>query len=97
MRPRDTSPAAHRAQLAVYRRMSSNERLALALRMGDDLQAVLRAGVRMRHPELDEEGVELAARRLNLGAAIFDAAFPARRRTPIADQSRSLDDDGDGG
>jgi hypothetical protein len=80
MRPFDTSPDAHRIQLAIYRRLSANERLALALRMADELQAVVRAGVRMRHPELDEDRVEIEARRINLGSALFAAAFPAGRQ-----------------
>ena len=78
MRPRDTSRAAHRAQLEVYRRMDSTERLALALQLSDDLRAVLADGVRIRHPEYDAESVRSAVLRLSLGDKLFRTAFPVK-------------------
>ena len=44
MRPNDTTPDAHRIQIEIYRRMSADDRLALALRVSEDLQSVTADG-----------------------------------------------------
>ncbi len=82
MRPKDTSPESHRAQLDTYRRMGANARLALALSMSDDLRAVTEDGVRGRHPDYDERAVQTAVLQLSLGVSAFRAAFP--ERMPVA-------------
>ncbi len=82
MPPADTSPAVHRAQIQTYRRMLPAERMAIALAMSDDVQALAGAGIRRRHPEYDDDTVRIALWRLRLGTALFRAAFPERPLYP---------------
>ena len=49
----DTSPKAAAIQQEVFRRMTSAERLRLALEMSESMRNVARAGLRARHPELN--------------------------------------------
>ena len=55
---RDTAPEAARVQADVYRRMGGAERVRIACELSDEVRAVARAGIRARHPELDDEAVE---------------------------------------
>ncbi|HWO22001.1 MAG TPA: hypothetical protein VNO30_24735 [Kofleriaceae bacterium] len=80
MRPRDTSPAAHEAQLRCYRRMSGAEKVALAAQLSEDVRAVARAGIRTRHPEYSDREVWYALQRLLLGDELFDRAWPLAPR-----------------
>ncbi len=50
--------AALEAQIALYRRMTGEERLAIALRLHDLACDVARAGIRYRHPNADDAEVE---------------------------------------
>jgi hypothetical protein len=50
-------------QIALYRRMSGEERLAIALRLHELACDVAREGIRAQHPDADDEEVE---RRLRL-------------------------------
>jgi hypothetical protein len=78
MRPADTTPEAHAVQIAIYRRIGPEGRLALALRMSDDVRAITRSGIRMRHPEYSEDQVDQALRRLLLGDELFRRAYPGQ-------------------
>ena len=73
---RDTDPAAHAAQIAVWRRMSGDQRVRVALSMSDDARAISLAGIRGRHPEYDASEARLALFRLLLGDTLFRAAWP---------------------
>ena len=57
MRPLDTSPEAAAVQQGIIARMTTAQRLKLALDMSDSMREVARAGVRHRHPEWNEEQV----------------------------------------
>jgi hypothetical protein len=78
--PRDTSPAAHAAQLAAYRRMSGAERVALAAQLSEDVRAVTMAGIRARHPAYSDRELWYALQRLILGDELFSRAWPAAPR-----------------
>ena len=67
----DTTPEADQAQLAAFRRLSLEQRMALVLQMSDDAFALTRDGIRMRHPEYDERHVFLAFARLLHGDEVF--------------------------
>ena len=77
MRPADTDEEAHAAQIAFYRRIGGEQRLALAIRMSEEVRAVTADGIRARHPEYTENDVQLALHRLMLGDELFQAAWPA--------------------
>jgi hypothetical protein len=77
MRPRDTTPASHEAQLAAYRRLGATGRARLAARLSEDTRALTRAGIQARHADYSAEEVELALRRILLGDELFRRAWPA--------------------
>jgi hypothetical protein len=76
MRPRDTSPGGHRAQLDAYRCMGADRRAQLAGRLSADVRQLSRAGIRSRHPAYTDEDVELALRRMLYGDDLFRRAWP---------------------
>ena len=80
MRPRDTSPDAHEAQLRCYRRMSGAEKVALAVQLSEDIRAVALAGIRTRHPEYSDREAWYALQRLLLGDDLFGRAWPQAPR-----------------
>lgn len=50
----DTSPQAEAIQLEIFRRMTTAERLKLALEMSDSMRNIALAGLRTRRPDLNE-------------------------------------------
>lgn len=78
MRPRDTTPESHQAQLQAYRRLGAGGRARLAAQLSAATRELTRAGIRARHPAYSEEEVELAIRRLLLGDELFRRAWPGR-------------------
>ena len=74
--PTDTSREAREVQEAIWRRLGPSGRVALAIRMSEDLREVTRAGIRQRHPGYSEREVELALRRLMWGEALFASVYP---------------------
>lgn len=81
MPARDTDVDAHRAQLAVYRRMSPAERIALAFELSERARAVALEGIRMRNPELSAEAARHVLLRRLLGAELHRAAYPEAGET----------------
>jgi hypothetical protein len=51
----DTSPEAAAIQEGIFRRMTTAQRLKLALEMSESMRNVALAGLRSRHPELNAE------------------------------------------
>lgn len=72
----DTSDAAHEAQLRVYRRMTPEERVELAMKLSEEVREIAREGIRARHPEYSARDVELALLRLLYGDDLISRAFP---------------------
>jgi hypothetical protein len=77
VRPRDTSPDSHEAQLRAYRRLGPAGRVRVAAQLSADTRELARAGIRARHPEYRDQEVESALRRLLLGDELFHRAWPA--------------------
>ena len=77
VRPRDTSPGSHEAQLLAYRRLGPAGRAHVAGKLSADTRELTRAGIRARHPEYRDEEVESALRRILLGDELFHRAWPA--------------------
>ena len=77
VRPRDTSPESHEAQLRAYRQLGPAGRARVAGKLSADTRELARAGIRARHPEYRDEEVESALRRLLLGDDLFHRAWPA--------------------
>lgn len=76
MRSADTSPDAYARQIAVYRAMTPDERVALAVEMSDEVLAIAADGIRDRHPDYDEAHVTWALHRLRHGDELFRKAWP---------------------
>ena len=76
MRPLDTTAAAHAVQLAIYRRMSTDERLALAIEMSDAARQTTLDGIRARHPDYDDATAVRALVRLLYGVELHAKVWP---------------------
>jgi hypothetical protein len=74
----DTTPEAHAVQMAIYRRMSGDRRVALLEQMSEEAREITRAGLRRQFPELDEREIIHRERQRRLGAALADAVWPQR-------------------
>lgn len=64
VRVRDVSPEVAELQVRRYRGMSPAEKLALADALWRVARDAIKAGVQMRHPELDEPSADRAAREI---------------------------------
>ncbi len=76
----DTSLAAERRQVALWRRMSPLEKLNL---VGESTRAVLQlslAGIRLRYPEASDEECRLRLAILTLGRELACRAYPEAAR-----------------
>lgn len=78
MRSRDTTPEAHAFQMAVYRKMTTERRLAIALELSEAARRTSLDGIRARHPEYDEHTAVRALFRLLHGEALHDKVWPGR-------------------
>jgi hypothetical protein len=65
--PSDTSPEAAAIQAEIFRRMTTEQRLRLALEMSESMRNVALAGLRSRHPELTEQELSRELMRLMYG------------------------------
>lgn len=65
--PFDTHPEAAAIQQEIFRRMSTAERLRLALEMSESLRNVALAGLRSRQPELTAEELSRELMRVMYG------------------------------
>jgi hypothetical protein len=72
----DTTNDAEQVQLAILRRMSSSERLELALDLTATSRKLLAEGVRQRHPGYTSDEVRLAVIRLLIPESLFNDAYP---------------------
>lgn len=64
---RDTSPKAAAVQQAIFRRMTPEQRLWLALEMSESMRDIALAGLRSRRPELSEAELSRELIRLMYG------------------------------
>jgi hypothetical protein len=76
VRSADTSLGAHAAQVAVYRAMSADQRVSMAVAMSEDVNTIAAEGVRARHPSYDDDEVRWAMYRLRLGDELFRQVWP---------------------
>jgi hypothetical protein len=74
--PADTTPEAWAAQLAMLRRMSGEQRVAIALRLTRVAREASRAGIRARHPEYSEDEARRAFFRMLHGDAATRRVWP---------------------
>jgi len=73
----DTSREAGRMHMEALRRLGIAGRARMTFELSDDLRRVAEAGVRHRHPDYDDDMVQLALVRLWLGPELFRLVQPA--------------------
>lgn len=66
---RDTTPAAERRQIELWRRMSSVEKAALVTHATEDALTLAFAGIRQRHPGASKRECFLRLAEMRLGAS----------------------------
>lgn len=76
-RSADTTPDAERALTALYRRLTAAEKTRMAYDMSMAARATTLAGIRRRHPELDDTAAQWALFRVLLGDELFRKVWPA--------------------
>lgn len=73
--PADTSVEAWKVQFDVLRRLGIEGRSRMTAILCENLRGSIEAGVRMRHPEYDEEQVRREVIRRMLGDELFHRVF----------------------
>jgi hypothetical protein len=73
----DTSPDAAAVQRALYRAMTGEQRVALALKMSMMAREITLDGIRHRHPEYSDEQAKFALFRILVGDDLFRKAWPS--------------------
>jgi len=63
----DTSPEAAAVQQEIFRRMTPEQRLRIALELSEELRNIALSGVRSRHPEMSEEELKFELMRIIYG------------------------------
>jgi hypothetical protein len=72
----DTRPEAQRVQIAALRKLGPGGRLKAGLDLSQLARDLIRAGIRMRHPDYDERQIDLALFRTVLPPDLFMRAYP---------------------
>ena len=72
----DTTEEARAVQVAAWRRMTPEQRVALACELSDNVRQIAAEGVRRRHLDYSDDEVRLAVIRLMLGEKLFRKAYP---------------------
>jgi 16S rRNA C1402 (ribose-2'-O) methylase RsmI len=78
----DTSTTALERQREAFRRMTPEQRLAVAAEMSDEIRAIAESGIRRRHPDYSDDEIRKELVVILLGRE--DAARGRARRTSAA-------------
>jgi hypothetical protein len=73
--PADTTVEAAREQFEILRRLDAETRLKMAFELSDNLRSIVEAGVRLRHPQYDEQQINRQVIRLMIGEALFKQVY----------------------
>jgi len=73
--PADTTIEAARKQFEILRRLDAETRLKMAFELSDNLRSIVEAGVRLRHPQYDEQQINRQVIRLMIGEALFKQIY----------------------
>jgi len=74
--PADTTIEAARKQFEILRRLGPEVRAKMAFELSDNLRSLVEAGVRLRHPDFDEQRVQQEVLRLMVGETLFRQIYP---------------------
>lgn len=78
--PMDTTLDAARKEFEILRKLGPEVRASMAFELSDNLRDLVEAGVRHRHPDFDEEQVNLEVVRLMLGDKLYKQMSKETRR-----------------
>lgn len=74
----DTAPEARRRQLEVYRAMSAEQRIEVAIGLSEDVRRIALEGIQGRNPEFDEARVHREWLRILHGEELVARLLPRR-------------------
>ncbi len=69
--PSDTTVDAARKQFEILRRLGPEVRAKIAFELSDNLRSLVEAGVRLRHPDYNEQKIKQEVLRLMIGEELF--------------------------
>ena len=69
--PSDTTIEAARKEFEILRTLDTHSRARMAFELSDNLRSIVECGVRLRHPDYDEERVRQQVLRLMIGESLF--------------------------
>jgi len=72
MSARDTSPAAHRAQIELLRQMTNSQRASLALRLSSEAIRLSRRAIQRVNPQWTDREVKIEWARIHYGEEIAE-------------------------
>lgn len=74
--PSDTTIEATRKQFEILRRLDPQTRAEMTFELSDNLRSIVEAGVKMRHPNFDQQQVEKEVLKLMIGEPLFRQIYP---------------------
>ena len=72
----DTTIEAAKKQYDILRKLGPEARLIMTFELSDNLRSVVEAGVKLRHPDYDEQRIEQRVLRLMIGETLFKKMNP---------------------
>lgn len=73
--PADTTVEAFRKQIEILRCLGPAGRAEMTFQLSDELHQIVEDGIRLRHPDYDDQKVKLAYLRLVIEPELFKEAF----------------------
>ena len=69
--PLDTTIEAARKQFEILRKLGPEVRLKMAFELSNNLRSIVEAGVKLRHPDYEEQEIQHEVLRLMIGDTLF--------------------------
>jgi hypothetical protein len=74
--PSDTTVDAARKQFEILRMLDAQTRAKMAFELSDNLRSIVEAGVKLRHPDYDDQKVRQQVLRLMIGETLYKQIYP---------------------
>jgi len=71
----DTTEKAQKVQVEIFRNMKPEQRLILGLELSNTALELLRAGIKMRHPEYSDAEIDSALKRIILSEELYKKTY----------------------
>ena len=73
--PRDTTPEAMAKEFEILRRIGPGDKFAMIFELNENMRSLVKAGVKYRHPDWDDQSVEREVKRLMIGDELFREVY----------------------